>query len=281
FDGEVDALAQQMRKHPDNLEGWVLLGRSRKQQQRLEDARNAFEQARKLSPRDPDLMVELSEILSLADPQHRVQGKALDLLDQALAIDPRNQRALWFKGISQYQRQQFAEAAATWTPLLQLAPEQTRPALRKQIDEARAKANLPPLPPAGEQPPLLRVHVEISPALQSKLAASDVLFVLARQPDGPPIPLAVKRLAASVLPADVALADADGPMPTLRLSQQMTVTVLARISHSGDALPRAGDFESAPVNATVGADGSIRVMIDTIHGNAATTPAEPESGQYP
>ncbi|MEO5596472.1 MAG: hypothetical protein ABIQ97_04945, partial [Lysobacteraceae bacterium] len=42
FDGEVDALAQQMRKHPDNLEGWVLLGRSRKQQQRLEDARNAF-----------------------------------------------------------------------------------------------------------------------------------------------------------------------------------------------------------------------------------------------
>lgn len=266
LDTEVEALAQQMRKHPDNLEGWVLLGRSRKQQQRFDAAREAFEHARTLSPHDPDLMVELAEILSLVDPQHRVQGKALDLLDQALAVDPRNQRALWFKGISQYQQQQFAEAAATWTPLLQLAPEETRPALRKQIDEARAQAGLPPLPPPTAEPALLHVHLEITPALQAKLAEGDALFVLARQPGGPPMPLAVKRLPATVFPIDVALSDSDGPMPTLRLSQQKTVDVLARISHSGEAMPQSGDLESSTVTATVGSAGNIRLVIDTIRG---------------
>ncbi len=281
LDQQVDALAQQMRKHPDNLEGWVLLGRSRKQQQRFDAARDAFEQARKLSPRDPDLMVELAEILSLSDPQHRVQGAARDLLDQALSVDPRNQRALWFKGISQYQQQQFAQAAATWTPLLQLAPQQTRAALRKQINEARAKARLPPLPVAAAQPALVRVRVEIAPALKAQLVSSDVLFVLARQADGPPMPLAVKRLSVSQFPLEVELADADGPMPTMRMSQQQTVNVLARISHSGDALPQPGDFESTAVNATVGASETIGVVIDSIHGEANTTKPQRTNGKQP
>ena len=264
LDQTVDALAMHMRSQPDNLEGWVLLGRSRKEQERYGDAHAAFAQALKLAPHDPDLMVELAEVMALEDTAHRVQGHALELLQQALNIDPRNQRALWFLGISQYQQQRYADAAATWQPLLQLVAPQTQPALRKQINQARALAGLAPLPDIAAGPALLSVRVDIAAALKAKLSPTDVLFVLARQPGGPPMPLAVKRMPAKDFPITVTLADADGPMPTMRLSQQKTVDVLARVSKSGDALPQPGDFEAHAKSTDVGAKSQTDIVIDQI-----------------
>jgi cytochrome c-type biogenesis protein CcmH len=213
-------------------------------------------------------MVEMAETMTLGDPSHRIQGHALELLQQARRIDPINQRAIWFLGIAAYQRQHYAEAAATWEPLLTLAPESTRPALRKQIDDARAHAGLPALPqetPAVAEPALLTTQVDIALALGAKLAPGDVLFVYARMPSGPPMPLAVKRVPARDFPIAISLTDADGPMPTMRLSQQTTVDVQARVSHSGDALPQPGDFESAPLTATVGAHNVLTLTIDRVH----------------
>lgn len=264
LDQTVDALALHMRTQPDSLEGLVLLGRSRKEQQRYGDAHAAFAQALKLAPRDPDLMVELAEVMALENDEHRVQGQALQLLQQALSIDPRNQRALWFVGIAQYQQRRYTDAAATWQLLLQLAPAQTQPALRRQIDEARARAGLPPLPEVAAGPALLSVRVDIAPALKARLAPTDVLFVLARQPGGPPMPLAVKRIPAQNFPLIVFLADTDGPMPTMRLSQQKTVEVLARVSKSGDALPQSGDFEAHAKPADVGAKTQTEIVIDQV-----------------
>ena len=264
LDQTVDALALHMRTQPDSLEGLVLLGRSRKEQQRYGDAHAAFAQALKLAPRDPDLMVELAEVMALENDEHRVQGQALQLLQQALSIDPRNQRALWFVGIAQYQQQRYADAAATWQSLLQFAPSQTQPALRKQIDQARALAGLAPLPEIAVGPALLSVRVDIAPALKTRLVPTDVLFVLARQPGGPPMPLAVKRMPASQFPLSVTLADADGPMPTRRLSQQTTVEVLARVSRSGEALSQTGDFEAQAKSVDVGGKKVVDLVIDRV-----------------
>lgn len=265
---EIDALAMHMRQHPENVDGWILLARSRKEQQRYPESLDAYAQALKLTPKEPELLVELAETMTLADSTHRIGDDALKLLQQAKSIDPRNQRALWFLGIAAYQRQQYAEAAATWEPLLALAPESTRPALRKQIDDARAHAGMPPLPaetPGVSGPALLTARVDIAPALRAKLAPNDMLFVYARMPNGPPMPLAVKRVPAKDFPITIALADTDGPMPTMRLSQRTTVDVQARVSHSGDALPQSGDFETAPQTATVGAKDAIVLTIDRVH----------------
>lgn len=267
LDQEIDALALRMRLHPDNLEGWVLLGRSRKEQQRYAEALDAFARALKLAPDEPELLVDAAETMTLEDPSHRIGEQSLALLERARKIDPRNQRALWFLGIAAYQGGRFADAASTWEPLLTLALPETRPALRKQIDEARAHAGLPPLPADSTSagPALLSIRVDIAPALRAKLAPTDVLFVFARMPGGPPMPLAVKRVPAKDFPVSIALADADGPMPTLRLSQQKTVDVQARVSHAGDALPQSGDFESAATHATVGAKEPVALTIEQIH----------------
>ena len=79
------------------------------------------------------------------------------------------------------------------------------------------------------------------------------------------MPLAVKRVPAKDFPITIALADADGPMPTMRLSQQATVDVQARVSHSGDALPHPGDFEAEPLTVTVGVKNAIVLTIDRVH----------------
>ncbi len=264
---QIDALVTHLHAHPDDVDGWVVLARTRKDQGRLADAREAFSTALKLSPRQPELMVELAETMSLADPAHRIDDAALKLLNEAHRADAENQRALWFLGIAAWQRKQYADAAASWQPLLALAPPDVQPALRKQIDAARARAGMPPLPPlvsAPAGPALLHVSVDITPALRARLAAGDVLFVFARAPSGPPMPLAVKRLAAKDFPQSIALADSDGPMPTLRLSQQTEVAVLARVSHAGDATAQPGDFESTPVTAKVGAKDTLAITIDHV-----------------
>lgn len=262
LDAQIDALTQRMRAHPDDVDGWVLLGRSRSEQQRFPEALQAYRQALRLAPKEPVLMVEIAETMALARPDHHLDDDAMKLLRDARAIDPNNQRALWFLGIAQYQRNDFAGAATTWQPLLTLAPADTRADLRRQIDAARAKAGLPPLPAAPSAPALLTVHVDISAALRAQLKPDDVLFVFARAVTGPPMPLAVQRVPAKDFPLTIALSDDDGPMPTLRLSQQKSVTVVARVSHSGAADPQAGDFEATAVTATVGAKAPVALIID-------------------
>lgn len=265
LDAEIDALARHLRVQPDDIDGWVLLGRSRKEQQRYGEAVQAYRQALRLAPKEPALMVELAETMATAAPGHRFDDDARKLLEAARAIDPANQRALWFLGIAAYQRGDFAGAASTWQPLLALAPPDTRTALRQQIDGARARAGLPPLPPEAAAPPLLTVHVDLSAALRTQLKPGDVLFVYARAPAGPPMPLAVKRVPATGFPLTITLADSDGPMPTLRLSQARTVSVLARVSHTGEAEPQAGDFIATGVTASVGGKDPVALVIDHVH----------------
>ncbi|MBS0194315.1 MAG: cytochrome C biogenesis protein [Proteobacteria bacterium] len=279
LDAQIDAQAQRMREQPQDVDGWVLLARARRSQAQYAQAEHAYAQALRLAPKESGLMVELAETMALADPAHRIDDKALALLHLAQQANPDDQRALWFLGIAAYQRGDYSGAANTWQPLLTMAPPDTRASLRQQIDGARARAGLPPLPPdaaastaaasstttdADAATPLLHLRVDIAPALRAKLSAGDVLFVFARAPDGPPMPLAVQRLPAKDFPLAVSLSDADGPMPTLRLSQQQTVSVLARISHSGQATPQAGDFESAATPAKVGTKGDIQLTIDHV-----------------
>ena len=58
------------------------------------------------------------------------------------------------------------------------------------------------------------------------------------------MPVAVERLTAAQLPAEITLDDADNAMPNLSLSQMTQVVVGARISKSGNAIPQPGDLEA-------------------------------------
>lgn len=246
-------LQRHLREEPGNIEGWVLLGRSQMTAGEFAQARDAFAQAWKLQPGDPDLAVEYAESMLRTAPDRRFPPEAVQLLEQALARQPGNQRALFFLGMQQLQDAQPASAAQTWEKLLPLLDGEAADALRPQIDLARAAGGLPPLPPTtAAAGPGVTVEVRLDPALASTVKPGEVLYVFARLPGGAGPPLAVKRLTADALPLEVRLTDADSPMPAARLSGQDRVQLVARLSRTGDVARRSGDIEATPVDARVG-----------------------------
>lgn len=267
LDQAIAALREALQRNPNEPEGWALLGRSLAAQGDFAGSREAFAKALALQPDDAELMVEAAQSRSLADPQRRFDDQAVALLQRALQAQPRHQRATWFLGISQRQRGQAAEAAKTWEPLLAQVDAATAASLRQQIDAARAEAKLPPLtetpPSAAATDNALTVKVALDPdfAARARLRGDASVFVIARIPGGPPMPVAAEKHTLSELPLTVTLDDADSPMPTQKLSTLKEVEVFARISASGNAMREEGDVESAPVRVVLPADKPVELVI--------------------
>lgn len=271
----VASLHAKLEQAPDDLQGWLLLGQAYASMQRSADARDAFARALKLAPDNPDVMVAYAETDSLARPDHRIEGDTLALLRRAVAAEPNHQRGLWLLGIGEFQAGQFADAATTWKrlqPLLpagskvasavagQIALAEARAAGKPEAEAERAAAQITAA--AAAAGPHLTVQVRLDPALAAKVAPDDTLFVYARAPSGPPMPLAVARLRAAELPATVTLTDGMGMVPQLTLSSVPQVVVAARISKSGQATPQSGDLEAAPTQVDVKTHTPVALLID-------------------
>ena len=273
FAAAVAQLRAELERNPAQPEGWPLLARSLAMQGDFAGARDAFAKAVELVPDDPVLLVESAQARAQAHPQHRFDETALAQLQRAVALQPGNQRARWFIGVSLRQRGLDAEAAATWERLLPEVDASTAASLRKQIGEARIAAGLPPLPaiasPGGslQQGAAdgrgLRVRVSLDPdfAARVRLRGDAVVFVSARLPGGPPMPVAAERHTLQDLPLDIVLDDGDSPMPTQKLSALDEVEVSARVSASGDATRAGGDLESAAVRVKLPTDAVVELVI--------------------
>lgn len=265
LDDAITQLEAELKRDPNQVEGWRLLARAYVAQGQAEQARDALVHALNLAPDDPDLLAEAAEMRAIAAPGRQFDAEGVSMLRHALEQQPMHQRARWFLGIAQRQAKQPAEAAATWEPLLAVVDARTSVSLREQINAARSEAGMPPLPQAAAtaQTGGLKVKVALAPALAARLPADASLFVIARQPGGPPMPVAVEKLAAKDFPVEVTLDDGDSPMPTMKLSQLDRVEVLARVSASGNAMPQSGDFEAVARQA--GKDsGAIELVIDQV-----------------
>lgn len=271
MDAAIGKLADKLKQNPDDAEGWALLGRAYEATGHFAEARDALKRARAIAPNDADINVAYAEALALTDDSRRIQGEPLAIIEQVLKSDPDHQRALWLRGISEYQAKKFDTAIATWTHLATLLPKDSSVARSVQQEIARAQATrdgreipddneVSAANPATDQPkqsvteagPTITVKVSLAPKLKDKLAASDVLFVFAKAANGPPMPLAIQRTTADKLPVTVTLTDGMGMMPTMKLSQFPQVIIGARISKSGNAIAQTGDLQvlSAPIPVT-------------------------------
>jgi cytochrome c-type biogenesis protein CcmH len=265
----IAQLQAELERNPAQPEGWALLARSQAALGDPAAARESWARAVRLAPDEPALLVDAAESRALADPQRRFDAQAVDWLRHALALDPANSRAAWFLGVSQRQSGQHAQAAETWAALLGSVDAATARSLRVQIDAARADAGLEPLPATATSPAApatanaLAVKVSLDPdfAARVRLRGDSTVFVIARVPGGPPMPVAVQRHPLQDLPLEVVLDDGDSPMPTQKLSALQEVEVLARLSASGDASRGEGDLESAPVRVTLPATQPVELVI--------------------
>ncbi len=247
-DGVRD-LEQALAREPQRADGWALLGRSELALGNIDKANQAFTRAVALAPDEAPLLVEAAQARAEGDAAKHFDDTALQWLRHAQQVDPASERAGWLIGIAQRQRGQDAEAAATWEALLPRLEPAAAKALRAQIAIAREKAGERPAPvAAAATTTAVNVSVMLGPGIdRSKLPADATVFVIARMPGGPPMPVAVEKHRLADLPLQITLDDSDSPMPTAKLSSLDQVEVFARISASGQANRQQGDIDSPAV----------------------------------
>jgi cytochrome c-type biogenesis protein CcmH len=106
-------------------------------------------------------------------------------------------------------------------------------------------------------------RVEIAPELRARLQPGDTLYITARTLQGPRLPLAVLRLSASAEPVAFSLNDDQAMAPDHRISDHAQVVVEARISRSGDAMPKAGDLVGR-TGTVANTEQGLRVLVASV-----------------
>ena len=76
-------LEQRLRADPDDLEGWLMLGRSYKTMQSYEQAETALRKAAGLAPDHPLVLVELAEALLFSSGQPEITDEIRGMLERA------------------------------------------------------------------------------------------------------------------------------------------------------------------------------------------------------
>ena len=262
-------LAARMEKEPENVEGWIMLGRSYIALNEFDKAAKAYANAAARAGDDAALLADYADALAMAQGR-RLEGEPEKLIQRALAIDPQNMKALALAGSAAFERRDYAAAIQHWERLLKLAPEGSEFAqsVRASVDEARqlAKGGAPKVAAAqADAKPAAQSAVsgvvQIAPALAARVSPGDTLFVYARAAEGPRMPLAIVRARASDLPFTFTLDDSSAMAAGMNLSSQKNVVIGARISKSGSATPQTGDLQGLSEPVQVGKSGIV-VVID-------------------
>lgn len=104
--------------------------------------------------------------------------------------------------------------------------------------------------------------VSLSESAATVVNPTDTVFVFAKAVDGPAMPIAVLRRAASELPISFVLDDSLSMTPDLKLSDFPSVTITARISRGGDATVTLRSLEAKSGPITIADNQPINLTID-------------------
>ena len=263
-------LEQAVKEQPDSAEAWYFLGRTYMNQERPADAAKAFARVVELAGRQPELLGQWAQAQYFAgDRQWSEQLQALT--DEALQADPQELTSLGLLGIAAYEEGRYQDAVRFWEQLVAALPENdpSREAIRGGIERARQQVDSGSgNAAAGEAPAAasthaaaLQIQVQLDPKVAETVSPEDSVFVFARAVNGPPVPLAAKRLTVGDLPATVTLSDADAMVPSLKISSVEQVTVMARVSRTGDATKGEWMGQSEALE-TRGDKNAVRLTID-------------------
>ncbi len=290
----AEGLRARLDAAPDDGPGWELLGRTYFEIEDFANAAESLAKAIKILPKSAELYAQHGEAVMNAARPNMPPPAAEASLDQALAIDGKNQNALWLKGVSRKLAGDAKAALANWTLLAEQLPpgSESAKSVGQQIEVLRVELGLttpnatppaaPPLtepavaetavapaaPAAASNDATVTLEITLSPELKKQLGPNDVLFVFAKAASGPPMPLAAHRSPAIALNADapvrVTLSDADAMMPSMKLSMFPQFTLGARVSKSGVANASSGDFQVLSEVLTQPVNGVIKLEISEV-----------------
>lgn len=263
-----------LAQEPNDLKGWTLLARAKSSVGQFEGAMAAFERAVALDAKDPDLWADYADAAAGAQ-QGRMEGRPLELIRKALALDAKHPKGLLLLGTWQIQSMKLDEAERTFKLAQQVAePGTAFASIAENALKDIAERRKSPATDSGQTaaqadaaPPLARVSLSLSPEARAAAEGkgSAVVFVVVRSAgaeSGPP--LAARRIPLAQIGEPVALTAADAMIGREGLRAGAKVTIRARLSLAGQPTPAPGDFESNPVTVTLPATQTVGLALDSL-----------------
>jgi len=142
----VGRLAERLLGNPDDLEGWLLLGRSYISMERFADAMNAFARARALADGRPDVDIAYAETLILTSGM-KVTDDAAAIFRDVRGKAPFEPKARYYLGLKKAQAGDVRGALQDWSDLVAISDESAPwvPVVRQQIARAAEELKIDPL----------------------------------------------------------------------------------------------------------------------------------------
>jgi cytochrome c-type biogenesis protein CcmH len=291
----VAKLEKHLVDQPNDLAGWLMLGRSYEATGRVDEAIVAFDHAHQLDGgKNIEATIGLGEAISMK-AGGEVTAQAAQLFEQALAQEPENPRALLYGGFSAAVQGEIPLARSRWEKLKAMhPPQEIVEMLDARLQELASVADGAEGGPGSGTPAIgspgmggpgmgadaggpgaaraavtadpaakATVNITIAPALKARLRTGAPLFVFAREPGSRGPPLAAKRLTDEAIGTRVELSAADSMMPGHALASGQRVSITARVSFSGQPTPASGDL-FGELTYDVGRDGVRDLVIDQV-----------------
>jgi len=200
---------------------------------------------------------------------NKLAGTPSNYIDRALALDPTHPKALWLKASAEEEAGHFAAAVALWQRLQATLISDSADAkivaanlaaARKLVGDA-APADRPAVASAGR---VVSGEVALAATLNASAMPGATLFIVAKSVDSPGMPVAVYRGSVGSWPVKFTLDDSQAMMPGRTLSSAGRITVEARISRSGQAMPMAGDLQGSSGIVNPADRASLKILIDKV-----------------
>jgi cytochrome c-type biogenesis protein CcmH len=199
----------------------------------------------------------------------KLAGVPESYIAKALALDPKHVKALWLRASADEESGRMAAAAGAWQQLLALLPPDSSDAkivvanLRRDSESTKA-AGQGGVAGASAAGMTVSGEVSLSTALRGKVPAAGTLFIVAKSVESPGAPVAVYRGSVGAWPVTFTLDDSQSMLPGRNLSNAGRVTIEARISQSGQALPASGDLRGSSGVINPADRHPLKIVIDEV-----------------
>ena len=241
----IARIAERVQQRPDNLYYWTILAEDAVVASNMLAASDYFAEALRIQSNEPYLLAQYAQALFFVDA-NRFSDRVVAALDQAYGADSKNQTVLGLKGIQAFQEADYQRAISYWQgAALGLNPAgDSWKALQGGIQQAVQLAGEAPVAstetPADLDGVTVIINLSLDPSIE--FTPEQLVFVAIIEADGPPMPLAARKLVASQLPLELMLSDRDALMVGRSLADK-NIKVLARLSSTGSATPQQGDWQ--------------------------------------
>lgn len=260
------ALEQRLNEVPEDETALWMLTRTYISLQRNEDALKTIEKLYGLAGDRAEVLLQYANVIAL-NHDGRFSDQARQLIERVLVLEPDNMSALWFAGLAEQQKGNYEESLQHWYRLKPMVKEdkQASDQLEKMlamVEAIVAAESSQAKPTRGIEE--ISVAVSLSEELQARVKPDDSVFILARANDGLPMPVAVEFIEVKDLPFTAVLNDEKAMLPSRKLSSFDEVSVLARISMSGQPIASSGDLSSGEKVVKTENDKIIELSINQI-----------------